>query len=98
MFQIIQAALNDAEDIAFIVSEAKRDIGQQFKSSITNAPKHPSFCTESWILSEFERGGTCSLYNDGNIPAGCVAFEQPDTHAGCLNRLSRGYGSPVQWL
>ena len=88
MSDIFPTTVNDAEHIAFIVSEANKDIAQQFNINIKNAPKHPSFCTKSWILSEFQRGGTYFLYKDGNIAAGCVAFEQPDNDTGYLNRLS----------
>jgi GNAT superfamily N-acetyltransferase len=85
---VLPTTVNDAESIAFIVSGANRDIAQQFNINIKNAPKHPSFCTTSWILSEFERGEEYFLYKDGNIPAGCVAFEQPDDDTAYLNRLS----------
>ncbi len=76
MSDIVPATVNDAGLIAFIVSEANKDIAQQFNINIKNAPKHPSFCTKSWIQSEFERGGTSFLYRDGN------------SRVGYLNRLS----------
>lgn len=88
MSDIVPATVNDAGLIAFIVSEANKDIAQQFNINIKNAPKHPSFCTKSWIQSEFERGGTSFLYRDGNSRVGYVAFEQPDNDTGYLNRLS----------
>ena len=71
MSDIVPATVNDAGLIAFIVSEANKDIAQQFNINIKNAPKHPSFCTKSWIQSEFERGGTSFLYRDGNSRVGC---------------------------
>ena len=74
MSAVFPTTVNDAESIAFIVSEANKDIAQQFNIKIKNAPKHPSFCTTSWVLSEFERSGKYFLYKDGNIPAGCVAL------------------------
>ena len=88
MSTVFPTTVNDAEDIAFIVSEANKDIAQQFNLNIKNASKHPSFCTTSWVLSEFKRGEEYCLYKDGKIPAGCVAFEQPDDDTAYLNRLS----------
>jgi len=88
MFEIIPAAEGDAEHLALIISEANRDVAQQFDLNIRNAPKHPSFCTKAWVLSGFKRGEEYFLYKDGEVLAGCVAFEQPDNHTAYLNRLS----------
>jgi ribosomal protein S18 acetylase RimI-like enzyme len=88
MFEIIPADEGDAEHLVLIISEANKDVAQQFDITMRNAPKHPSFCTKAWVLSGLERGEEYFLYKDGEVLAGCVAFEQPDMDTAYLNRLS----------
>jgi len=88
MFEIIPTDEGDAEQLALIISEANKDVAQQFDITMRNAPKHPSFCTKAWVLSDLKRGEEYFLYKDGEVLAGCVAFEQPDNDTAYLNRLS----------
>jgi ribosomal protein S18 acetylase RimI-like enzyme len=85
---ILRATQEDAEKIAAIVRESHRDVAQMFNLTLENNPKHPSFCTQDWVLSDFQRGEEYFLYKAENTLAGCVAFEQPDPETGYLNRLS----------
>jgi ribosomal protein S18 acetylase RimI-like enzyme len=86
--EIIQSRKEDAEQIALIVSEANKDVAELFNITIENTPKHPSFYTTEWVLSDFRRGEQYFLYKDEGIANGCVAFEQPDPETAYLNRLS----------
>lgn len=85
--EIITTAIEDAEQIAKIVSEANKDIAKQFNINKENNPKHPSFYTKKWVLSDFKRGEEYFIYKDENINKGCVAFEQPNAGTAYLNRL-----------
>lgn len=86
--KIVPATREDAEQIAAIIRESHRDIAQMFNLNLDNNPKHPSFCTQEWVLSDFQRGEEYFLYKVENTYAGCVAFEQPDPETAYLNRLS----------
>jgi ribosomal protein S18 acetylase RimI-like enzyme len=86
--KIVPTKIEDAEHIAFIVSEANKDVAELFKINIENTPKHPSFYTEDWVLSDFKRGEEYFLYREDGVAKGCVAFEQPDSDTAYLNRLS----------
>ena len=85
---IVKAARHDAETIASIVSLANRDVAEQFGINRNNNPKHPSFCDEFWIHSDLERGQEYFIYCSEQEPIGCVAFENPMSGVGYLNRLS----------
>jgi ribosomal protein S18 acetylase RimI-like enzyme len=86
--KISQAEDNDIDLLAKIIRESNKDVAELFGLTRTNAPKHPSFCTPDWILSEFQRGQRYFLYKDEGIAKGCVAFEQPNENTSYLNRLS----------
>ena len=89
MEKIIQkASFHDAKIIAFLVSQSKKDIADKFGLTIENNPKHPSFYTKKWVLSDIDRGEEYFLCQRKNANLGCVAFEQPDSKISYLNRLS----------
>lgn len=85
---IIKAKFEQAKLIAHTVREANRDVAIKFNLTKDNNPKHPSFYTESWVLSDFARGEEYFLYATGGIVMGCVAFEHPQPDTAYLNRLS----------
>ena len=80
--------IDDAEQIALIVSQANKDVAEQFDINFENNPKHPSFYTTDWVLSDFDRGEQYFICCVDNVNTGCVAFEQPDPDTAYLNRLS----------
>jgi GNAT superfamily N-acetyltransferase len=86
--RIFPTDLKNADDIAHIVSESNKDVAVEFNLNIENAPKHPSFYTKEWVLSDFQKGEEYFLYKKDGVPMGCVAFEQPDANTAYLNRLS----------
>jgi GNAT superfamily N-acetyltransferase len=86
--KIVPAAKEDAEQIAAIIRESHQDVARIFNLTRENNPKHPSFCTQDWVLADFQRGEKYFLCPIENTYAGCVAFEQPDPATAYLNRLS----------
>ena len=86
--EIIQAERKDCELLASIVSKSNKDVAELLDLNINNAAKHPSFCTDEWILSDFDRGQKYFLLTENGIKKGCVAFEQPNKDTAYLNRLS----------
>ena len=79
---------HDAEMIAFIVRQGHKDVAEKFGLTMENNPKHPSFYTKVWVLSDMDRGEEYFLYQDKGVNCGCVAFEQPSSDLSYLNRLS----------
>lgn len=85
---IIPAGVHDAERIAALVSESNRDVADRFGLNRENNPKHPSFYTREWVLSDLARGEQYFLFHEAGLDQGCVAYEQPDADTAYLNRLS----------
>lgn len=85
---IRSATVEDARILADIVSNSNKDVALQFGLTMNNAPKHPSFYTEDWVVSDFTRGEEYFLFEELDKIKGCVAFEQPDPDTAYLNRLS----------
>ena len=85
---IQKASIHDAKIIAFLVSQSNMDIADKFGLTMENNPKHSSFCTKEWVLSDFDRGEEYYLCQRKSVNLGCVAFEQPDSKISYLNRLS----------
>ena len=54
--RIVQANTNDANTLANIVSVQNMDVAQKFDINIENNPKHPSFYSDQWLLSDMRRG------------------------------------------
>ncbi len=86
--KIREASHADVPIIAKLVSESNKDVAVQFGLNSANCPKHPSFCTESWVQADLARGETYFILEDESEPIGCVAYESPDTGLAYLNRLS----------
>ncbi len=85
---ILQANLDNAEQLAYIISQANKEVAKQFNINRDNNPKHPSFYTKEWVLADFDRGEEYFLFQQGNGFVGCVAFEQPNADTAYLNRLA----------
>jgi len=85
---IQSASFHDAEIIAFIISQANKDVAEKFELTLENNPKHPSFYTKEWVSSDMDRGEEYFLYQKKDDNCGCVAFEQPNSDISYVNRLS----------
>lgn len=85
--RILKADKNNAQDLAFIIKEANKDVSKQFSLTLENCPSHPSFCTKTWILDDMKKGSEYFLYEKDDKFVACVSFVQAkETHA-YLNRL-----------
>lgn len=85
---IVQASKSDSLILSQIIKNSNAAVAQQFHINKDNNPKHPSFYTEQWACSDFERGEIYFMYQDGDLPLGCVAFERANDSVAYLNRLS----------
>ncbi len=86
--KIVKAGMEDISKIAVVVSESNKDVAEQFGINAKNNPKHPSFYTNDWVVSDMERGEEYFLLLDSSTVIGCVAFEHPRPDTAYLNRLS----------
>ncbi len=86
--EIKKAVESDAGRLARIVKTANIPVAQALGLNRDNAPNHPSFCTEDWILNGMERGEIYYYINVGDEAAGCVAYESPEPNLAYLNRLA----------
>ena len=82
------ASRKDAPLLAGIICRANKKIARQFGLTQENSPKHPSFCTQDWILSDFNRGEQYFLYETAGKALGCVAYESAEESLAFLNRLA----------
>jgi GNAT superfamily N-acetyltransferase len=85
---IVKASVVDAKAIAEIISASNKDVADEFGLNRDNNPKHPSFCTQDWVIGDFERGEEYFIYKKEGVSIGCVAFENPRPGIAYLNRLS----------
>ncbi|WP_426101328.1 GNAT family N-acetyltransferase [Massilia sp. TSP1-1-2] len=84
-----QCTQHDAATIAMLISEANKEVAVRFGLNADNCPKHPSFCTTSWVEAEMARGETYFMLHDPTAgPIACVAYERPAPARAYLNRLS----------
>ena len=86
--EILRTSVNDADIIANIISQSNREVAVKFNINADNNPKHPSFYTENWVLSDFNKGEQYFLYRKDNLFVACVAFEVARPGVAYLNRLS----------
>ncbi|MRI32502.1 GNAT family N-acetyltransferase [Endozoicomonas sp. OPT23] len=86
--EIIRGNEGNAEELASIISISNTDVAKLFSITKENNPKHPSFYTRDWVLSDMERGEQYFLFLKNGIAIGCVAVEFPNSEVSYLNRLS----------
>jgi N-acetylglutamate synthase-like GNAT family acetyltransferase len=86
--QIREATPADLSTIATLISESNKDVAVKFGLNAENCPKHPSFCTASWVQADLARGETYFILEEDTQPIGCVAYEGPSPGLAYLNRLS----------
>jgi N-acetylglutamate synthase-like GNAT family acetyltransferase len=85
---IREATLKDAANIAMLISAANQDVAARFGLTRANCPKHPSFCTPTWVQADFARGERYFIAEKASGPIACVAFEPAGAGLAYLNRLS----------
>lgn len=85
---IKEATSAECAILAYLISEANKDVARKFGLNAENCVKHPSFYTESWVHSDFARGERYFILEEGGAAIGCVAYERPRDDTAYLNRLS----------
>jgi len=87
VMKIRECTLQDVSTIATLVSVSNKSVAVRFGLTEENCPKHSSFYTEDRARADFARGEIYFLIEDGSIPLGCVAYENPSPGLAYLNRL-----------
>lgn len=86
--EIQHAGRDDAALLAEIIQCAHTEVATRFELTQANCPHHPSFCTESWVSREMEKGREYFLLTQSKKPIGCVAMEVASDQEVYLERLS----------
>ncbi len=99
-FYIRSAVDEDTPALAGLIARSYRDVALRFHLTPENCPKHPSNCTQEWIIRDMARGVIYFILESAAGPQGCVALEIPQPGEGYLERLAvhpqcrhRGYGA-----
>lgn len=85
---IRQAVDGEAPVLASIIRQAFHDVALRFNLTPENCPKHPSNCTDDWIIRDWQRGVVYYLLELGGLFAGCVAMERAGQGLIYLERLA----------
>lgn len=92
MVKIEEVFIESSDVIAYLIREANATVAVEFGINQTNCPKHPSFCENSWVEADFQRGERYFLLTENDQPLACVAYEIPNNNGAIrkayLNRLS----------
>lgn len=96
---IRQAFEADVPVITNIIREAFHDVAIRFNLTEQNCPRHPSNCSQQWVIDAMQKGIRYYLIETGGQAFGCVAVEQATPETCYLERLSvvpayrrHGYG------
>ena len=85
---IREATFKDAGTLAMLISASNQDVAARFGLTLANCPKHPSFCTPTWVQADFDRGVRYFIPKETSAAIACVAFEPAGAGLAYLNRLS----------
>ncbi|HPJ94924.1 MAG TPA: GNAT family N-acetyltransferase [Deltaproteobacteria bacterium] len=100
---IRDASPSDTGLLAGLIRGSFQDVAMRFELTVENSPRHPSNCTDEWIVSEMEKGVHYYVLQaaDG-LPCGCAALEHASRKKCYLERLGvlpayrgRGYGTAL---
>lgn len=102
-YTIRDASFPDTNLLAGLIRESFQDVALRFDLNKENSPRHPSNCTEEWIISEMNKGvHYYVLHAPDGTPCGCTAREHADRNKCYLERLgvlpafrARGYGTAL---
>jgi ribosomal protein S18 acetylase RimI-like enzyme len=78
----------DGAMLAETIRTSFRTVAERFGLTPENAARHPSNCTEDWVLGDMDRGVTYYVLERDGRAAGCVALERADEEGCYLERLS----------
>lgn len=100
---IRDASPSDTGLLGGLIRGSFQDVARRFGLTEENSPRHPSNCTDEWIVSEMEKGvHYYVLQADNGLPCGCAALEHASRKKCYLERLGvlpayrgRGYGTAL---
>src|SRR3990167_5282488 len=85
---IREATSKELNTIAMLIRESNKDVALKFGINAENCPRHPSFCTDDWVRTDFARGEKYFILEEEAKTIGCVAYETPSAGLAYLYRLS----------
>ena len=85
---IREARVQDADTLAGMIRLSHRDVAERFDLTKENCPKHPSFCLDSWVQADFQRGVRYFFLDTDGSPSGCMALERASDQEMYVERLS----------
>ncbi len=85
----IEAANRDkVETLTKIIQSSHKDVAEKFNLTIENCSKHPSNCSEEWIINDFDRKVMYYILYSHDKPEGCIALEHASPDVCYIERLS----------
>ncbi len=85
---IRRAGEGEAPVLAGIIRRAFAGVAQRFGLTPENCPKHPSNCTDEWIVNDRQRGTVYYLLEIDGASVGCVGLETVREGMCYLERLA----------
>ena len=72
---IRSASHDDISVIGGLIRSAFRDVAERFGLTPENCPRHPSNCTDEWVVLALEKGAWFYVAEMDNRTCGCVMIE-----------------------
>lgn len=101
-YLIRQAQLDDSLLLAGLIRSSFLDVARRFGLTEQNAPRHPSNCTQEWIVTAMGKGVRHYILEREGSACGCAALEQINMEVCYLERLcvlpefrAQGFGSAL---
>ena len=101
-YLIREAKSPDTLLLTGLIRESFRDVAERFGLTKENCPRHPSNCTQEWIVTALEKGVRHYVLETEGLACGCAALEQISVEVCYLERLcvlpefrGRGFGSAL---
>ena len=85
---IREAKIQDADELARLISTSYLTVAQKLDLTPENTPKHPSNCRPDWVTADMERGVTYWIVEENGANVGCVALERAKPEVFYMERLA----------
>jgi len=82
------ASETDVPVITGIIRESFHDVAMRFNLTEQNCPRHPSNCSQQWVIDAMKKGIRYYLMETNGQAFGCMAVEQATPETCYLERLS----------
>jgi N-acetylglutamate synthase-like GNAT family acetyltransferase len=84
---IRKAGSTDVPLLTRLIRESFATVAQEMGLTPENCPRHPSNCTEDWVVEALAKGITYWVLEQDGEAVGCVALEAGEDGVGYLGRL-----------